>query len=760
MAASDREILDRLPAAAYVLDASDGGAVRYVSPQIEALLGFPAEEFVGTRLFNERVHPDDRPRMWHAMQERFEGQVRPWEHQYRLLTRDGRVIWVLDRDTGAIGSDGDERLVAGAIVDVTVLKEAEEQVELRNRQVEEIVARLGDGLLVLGADGRIVLANDTAATLLGVSRETLLGATAGETPTGSRLEDGTPITRASSLARRVLETGDEVRDVTYCFTPPDREPVWVSATIVPLVAEGETRPHGVVCSFHEITKRRQFAAALEESEGRFRQLAENLDAVFWMRDVDTGEVLYVSPAYEKIWGRPVQAVYEDRTAWLEAIHPDDREKVLSAVSGPDAVYNGTYRIVRPDGAIRFLRDRGSPIRDDAGRTYRIAGLAEDVTEQQATAAALREARELAHAAFEHAATGNVVFSIRSGEGARPLQANSAFCDLIGWSEGELHGKDVNSLMHPDDLAAEWSDSWHRLIGGEIQTYQVERRLIHRDGHVIWALLALSVIRDEHDEPVYGICQVQDISARKRGEAQQEAVARLGQHALAGAATSDLMDEAVQVVADTLDVDFAAILEDVPIEDELVVRAAAGGPPDVVGKRVPRATALSGRTLRARGPIVVDDWDREAAKHGSPVLEAYGPRSSMTVVVGEPESPWGVLAAHDLDQRAFRPDEINFLQAVANVLATAIHRWSVEEEARERALHDPLTGLPNRTLFHDRLEHAIARSERRPGAVAVMLVDLDHFKVVNESLGHDAGDELLRAVAPRLRQALPLTNTVA
>jgi len=131
-----------------------------------------------------------------------------------------------------------------------------------------------------------------------------------------------------------------------------------------------------------------------------------------------------------------------------------------------------------------------------------------------------------------------------------------------------------------------------------------------------------------------------------------------------------------------------------------------------------------------------------------------------VIIGEPEAPWGVLGAHNLEPREFGADEINFAQAVANVLATAIHRWAIEEEARERALHDPLTGLPNRTPVQ-RPSRACHRAlGRRPGAVAVMLIDLDHFKLVNESLGHEAGDELLRSVAPRLRKALPLTNTIA
>jgi diguanylate cyclase (GGDEF)-like protein len=104
--------------------------------------------------------------------------------------------------------------------------------------------------------------------------------------------------------------------------------------------------------------------------------------------------------------------------------------------------------------------------------------------------------------------------------------------------------------------------------------------------------------------------------------------------------------------------------------------------------------------------------------------------------------------------------VNFIQAMANALASAIERRAEEEDAQHRALHDSLTGLPNRALFEDRLGRALAEQERRGSSVAVIFCDIDHFKLVNDSLGHQAGDELLRVIAPRLKQALRPGDTVA
>ena len=109
--------------------------------------------------------------------------------------------------------------------------------------------------------------------------------------------------------------------------------------------------------------------------------------------------------------------------------------------------------------------------------------------------------------------------------------------------------------------------------------------------------------------------------------------------------------------------------------------------------------------------------------------------------------------------ALRPDELLYLQASANVLADAITRLRAEQDTRHQALHDPLTGLPNRALFADRLTVALLQSDRR-GMVAVLFLDLDHFKLINDSRGHRAGDELLQRLAARLSTVMRPGDTLA
>jgi len=197
---------------------------------------------------------------------------------------------------------------------------------------------------------------------------------------------------------------------------------------------------------------------------------------------------------------------------------------------------------------------------------------------------------------------------------------------------------------------------------------------------------------------------------ERNLAQQTAVAHLGRHALESDGLGDLVRQAVIACRQVLKSDVG-----------IVVRPTEDGP------------ALESGNLRAEG---------------------------LRVPIGSPESQLGELRVGAAATRPTAPDELAFLQATANVLAEAVERLRSEHELRHQALHDPLTGLPNRTLFLDRLTVAIPRAVRRGRSVAVLFLDLDNFKLINDSRGHRAGDELLRALAARLDAALRPGDTVA
>jgi len=153
---------------------------------------------------------------------------------------------------------------------------------------------------------------------------------------------------------------------------------------------------------HDIAERRRTEEKLRESEERFRELAETIQEVFWMTDAGKTRILYVSPAYEAIWGRTCASLYESPQTWLEAIHVDDRARVRQAADTEQArgEYDEIYRILRPDGAVRWIRDRAFPVYGPAGEVLRIVGTAEDITHR-------RELEEQFHRAQKMEAIGQL-----------------------------------------------------------------------------------------------------------------------------------------------------------------------------------------------------------------------------------------------------------------------------------------------------------------------------------------------------------------
>ncbi len=294
----------------------------------------------------------------------------------------------------------------------------------------------------------------------------------------------------------------------------------------------------------DITERNKIETALRESEEHFRQVTEHIQEVFWLSDTAKNAVLYVSPGYESIWGRSCESLYRSPRSWLEAIHPDDRQRVLEAALAKQvtAAYDEEYRIIRPDGSIRWIRDRAFPIHDSSGSVCRIAGIADDITErkraeealQQAhqeleqrvaeRTAALRASQERLEMAFHGAGLASWDWQIATGA----VSFNERWAQLRGFSAHELkpHVSSLLNGIHADDRSTV-EINLNACLRGETPEFEAEMRVQTRANEWTWILSRGRVIERSALGAAVRMAGIEiDMTARKRTEeALRESEAR-------------------------------------------------------------------------------------------------------------------------------------------------------------------------------------------------------------------------------------------
>ena len=355
------------------------------------------------------------------------------------------------------------------------------------------------------ADGKILYSNEHLATMVGLAPEEVTGRV-----TVDFYAD--PQERALVLDR--LRTDGYIRDHELRIKREDGQILWVMLSLVATQLGGEPV---VVGGLYNITERVQADKALRESEALFRQLTENINEVFWMRDLKTGRMLFVSPAYERIFGCSCDDLRERPESMLEVVHPDDRERMhRHQAAALDHSFveplEEAFRIVRPDGTVRWVRTRVFPIRNSAGEIDRVCGVSEDFTEHRQADEALRESEALFRQLTENI---NEVFWMTDQKTGRILYVSPAYDRIYGRSRERLYGNQnyLQETIHPDDL-----DRVQRRISSSrtrpVTEYD-EFRIVRPDGTMRWIRTRAFPVRDSAGE-VYRMCGVdEDFTERKQ-----------------------------------------------------------------------------------------------------------------------------------------------------------------------------------------------------------------------------------------------------
>ncbi|MCU0629810.1 MAG: PAS domain S-box protein [Methanoregulaceae archaeon] len=291
--------------------------------------------------------------------------------------------------------------------------------------------------------------------------------------------------------------------------------IWVLLS-VSLVRDNHGKPRYFISQIENITSRKRAEDALKESEERLSQITENSPVVYYVHDRALNRFIYVSPAYEKIWGRPCQELYDNPYSFLEAIYPDDMCSVQEAIRmelEKGKYFDREYRIIQPDGEIRWVHSRNFPVLDIQGTVYRVIGIAEDITGRKLAENALRENEEKYRTIFDNAIVG----VYQTTPNGRFISANMAFARMYGYANpGELLAKldNVAVQMYAD---ANTRTEVLRILKerGLIDSYEMPVR--RKDGSVFWISLTTRMVKDQEGTLLWYEGTQVDITSRKLAE---------------------------------------------------------------------------------------------------------------------------------------------------------------------------------------------------------------------------------------------------
>jgi diguanylate cyclase (GGDEF)-like protein/PAS domain S-box-containing protein len=496
--------------------------------------------------------------------------------------------------------------------------------------------------------------------------------------------------------------------------------------------------------------------SLRQSEARFRGLTQLSSDWYWEQDSEFRLTFMSSRMGERTGLAP--ADYIGRKRWdLPALNLTDAdwERHRAQLGRHEPFREFEMQRRTEDGGSVWLSISGEPVYDADGRFAGYRGVGRDITAQKRAQAALERFRT----ALDRSA--DMFFLVDMKEN-RVLDFNETACAALGYVREELTGMRSDLILAGRTLE-EIRASHGELLRKRMQTGETMYR--RKDGSTFPVEVRRTVLETADGGQIL-VINSRDLTARRIEEARksahlryQQRIAAFGQSALTCRDPQELAEVAAQQVLLAFGGDTVAYVERGPHPGQLAARAlvgeAAAGERTAVSSADPHTAASAddpisrvietGTRFSADGRFMPFEWARKAAAAIVPVPGDSGERGALCAVSCI---------------RTFGDEELNFLDAVAAVLSAGLKRLASEQRLAFLAQFDSLTGLPNRALLADRFAQMIEQTRRRGLILGVLFVDLDDFKAVNDTLGHAAGDELLKEVAGRLGEAVRPGDTVA
>ncbi len=351
------------------------GTVKNFNKKTEEFAGVSRDKLIGMR-FTELDFVPEAEMLAHVerISKLIKGElVKPFES--KIVEKNGK-IHMIDVHSALLKKGDVPSDILVSCNDITEHKKIEDELKENKENYETLFELSPAYMILLGSDGKIKKVNKKAEEFAGIPREKLIEMRFNDlsflheelnirVERVSKVLDGEPV---KPFETRIIENNGNIS--------------WFYIQFELLKRQDEDSEVLIICN--DITELKKTECNLKHSEEKFRQIAENIGEVFWIIDPKMSKMIYISPAYERIWGRTCQSLYDDPKSWIDAIHPEDRDRAIEKIWGQsnkiEEVSNGfEYRVIRPDGKVVWIWTQAFIITDEAGEISRITGLASDIT---------------------------------------------------------------------------------------------------------------------------------------------------------------------------------------------------------------------------------------------------------------------------------------------------------------------------------------------------------------------------------------------
>jgi diguanylate cyclase (GGDEF)-like protein/PAS domain S-box-containing protein len=410
--------------------------------------------------------------------------------------------------------------------------------------------------------------------------------------------------------------------------------------------------------------------------------------------------------------------------WADA---RDRIRLIEELKEHETCLGRECQFRRKDGSLIWVMLSVRLVPNEIGEPHCLEGFIEDITGRKLAEIQLRDSEERYRASFDQAAVGILHTSLQG----RILKCNESFARIVGYSPEELVGSDFQSITPAEDRDSGKAVAIS-LLSGKVKTASFEKRYVRKDGRMTWVMLTISIQHDSEGHALFFLTLVQDINARKRAE-----------ESLAAA------QEALRVSEDRYRTAFQMSLDSISLNrlnDGLYVDCNKAFF-DITGYNHDEVIGQTSIELN----IWADVCDREKMVD---IVRRQGACRNLEARFRKKNGGtfWGLVSASVINL-----DGVPHILSINRDISDA---KSAEEEIRYLAFYDPLTELPNRRMLLERLRQAVNSSRRSGRERALLFVDLDNFKTLNETLGHHIGDLLLKEVGKRLAGCIRAVDTAA